>query len=149
MRRLLFHFLPQVLNGVEVWRIGWQLLNRQAIRVGLETWLHRLAGVIPRSILDHHHRLLRLRQDLEQKRCLALRVQATRLGWIETLPAEIVNETKALVALAFAAGWNLGLLAFKRPGLTQRAPLINTGLIAKEQERFLLPCLLSNLGPPQ
>ena len=116
MRRLLFHFLPQVLNGVKVWRIGWQLLNRQAIRMGLEKWLHRFARVIPGPLLDHDPMLLRLRQDIEQKRGIALRVKATRLGVIEKLPGDIVNEAKDFVALTFAAGRHLGLLAFKRPG---------------------------------
>jgi hypothetical protein len=32
----LFHFFPQVLNRVEVRRIGWQLFNRQAIGVSRE-----------------------------------------------------------------------------------------------------------------
>ena len=116
MRRLLFHFLPQVLNGVEIWRIGWQLLNRQAIRVGLEKLLHRFARVIPRAILDHDHMLFRLRQDIEQKRRIALRVKATRLGFIEKLPGAIVNEAKDFVAFAFTTGGDLRLLTFGCPG---------------------------------
>ena len=67
MRYLLFHFLPQVLNRVEVWRIGRQLFNSQAIRMRREKLLHRLARVIPGPILDHDDVLLGVREYIEQK----------------------------------------------------------------------------------
>ena len=76
MRRLFFHFLPQVLNRVEVWRVGRQLFDGQSIGVPVEKRLHGLTGVITRPILNDYDMLRRLRQDLEQKRGITLRVDS-------------------------------------------------------------------------
>jgi hypothetical protein len=72
MRRLLFHFLPQVLNRIEVRRVGWQLFDGQASGMRCEKRAHGLAGVISRPILYHHAMLGGLSQDIEQKRGLPL-----------------------------------------------------------------------------
>ena len=96
MRGLLFHFLPQVLDRIEVRRVGGQLFNRQAIFVRLEKRLHRLARVITGAILNHDQVLRRLRHDIEQKRRVALRVEAPRMGLVKKLPGEIVDQTKDL-----------------------------------------------------
>jgi hypothetical protein len=138
MRCLLFHFLPQVLNRIEIWRIGRQLFDDQAIGMRLEKRLHRLARVITGSVLNDHDRLGRLRQDVEQKRRITRRVEAPSMGLVEESTGDIINETKALVRLAFAAGRDLGLLPLRRPGVAQRAPLGKTGLIAKESQGFAL-----------
>lgn len=74
MGRLLFHFLPQVLNRVEVGRIGWQLFDRQATLVCLEKRFHRLARMRSGAILDHDDVLLGVREHIEQKRRIAFRV---------------------------------------------------------------------------
>ena len=104
--------------------------------------------MITGPILDHDDVLLGLREHIEQKCRIALRVEAPRLGFVEKLPGEIVNEAKDFVAFAFAAGGHLRLLAFGRPRVAQRAPLGKTGLIAKEQQGLVLPGLPQNLGPP-
>ena len=85
MGRLLFHFFPQVLNRIEVGRIGRQLFNRQTIRMSREKVLHRFASVIPGPILDLDDVLLSLRKHIEQKRRIAFRVEASRLGFVEKL----------------------------------------------------------------
>ena len=63
-----------------------------------------------------------LSEHIEQKRRIALRVKATGLGFVEKLPGEIVDEAKALVAFAFAAGRDLRLVAFGRPGCVGGQP---------------------------
>jgi hypothetical protein len=72
MRRLLFHFLPQGLNRVEVGRVSWQLCHRQPLGVRLDKHVQRRARVITGSILHHDHMVGRLGQDIEQK-CLVAR----------------------------------------------------------------------------
>src|SRR5262245_23265931 len=69
------------------------------------------------------------------------------MGFGEKAPGKVVNETKDFVRLAFTAGRDLGLLAFGRPRVAQRAPLGKTGLIAKEQQGLALLGLAENLGP--
>src|ERR687887_2013742 len=69
------------------------------------------------------------------------------MGFVEKVPGKRVNETKDFVRLAFAAGRHLGLPAFGRPRVAQRAPLGKTGLIAKEQQGLALLGLAENLGP--
>src|SRR5215218_2311584 len=69
------------------------------------------------------------------------------MGFVEKAPGKVVNETKDFVRLAFAAGRHLRLLAFGRPRGAQRAPLGNTGLLAKEQQGLALLGLAEHLGP--
>src|SRR5262249_61019141 len=91
MRRLLFHFLPQVLHRVEVWRVSWQLFNHQPLGVCLEKHLHRLARVITGSILHHDHMGGRLRQDIEQKGHVALCVETPSVAFVEKWPGKIAK----------------------------------------------------------
>src|SRR5918998_2823859 len=117
--------------------------------MSLEKLLHRFARVIPGPILDHDDMLFRLRKDIKQKCRIALRVEATPRRFVKELTREILNEANELVAFAFATRWHLGLLTFGCPGITQRAPLGKTGLIAKEQQGLFLPRLPPYLGPPR
>ena len=123
MRRLLFDFLPQLFNRVEIGRVGWQLFNGQAPLVRLEKHLHRFARMITGAILDHDEVLLGLREHIEQKCRITLRIEAPRMRFVEKLPGEI---------FALATGRHLRLLAFGSPRVTQRAPLGKTGLITKK-----------------
>jgi hypothetical protein len=108
-----------VLNRIEIWRIGRQLFDGQAIGMRLEKRLHRLARVLPGSILHDHDRLGRLRQDVEQKRRITRRVAAPSMGLVKESTGEIINETTDLVRFAFPAGGDLGLLPFRRPRVVQ------------------------------
>jgi hypothetical protein len=58
-----------------------------------------------------------------------------------------VNEPKDRVGFALATGGHRRLLSSERPRLAQRAPLGQTGLIAKEQQGLGLLGLPQNLGP--
>jgi hypothetical protein len=115
MRCLLFHFLPQVLNRVEVWRVSWQLFEAQPLGMRLEKRVHRLAGVRTCPIVNHHDLRRGLRQHVEQKRRLTRRVEAPSRGLGEESTGERGNETKDLVRLACAAGGHRGLLPLRRP----------------------------------
>ncbi len=117
MRCFLLDLLPQMLDRIEVWRIGREWLDGQAIRMRVEKLLHRLAGVVASTILDHHHMVLGLRQAIAQKGGRAFRVEAACMSFGEKAPREIVDESKDLVALALATGGHCGLLAFGRPGV--------------------------------
>ena len=64
MRCLLFHLLPQVLNRIEVRRVGRQLFDGQTVGMGLEKRFHGLTGVIPSPILNHHDMLRGVREDI-------------------------------------------------------------------------------------
>src|SRR4029453_231489 len=141
MRRFLLHLLPQVFDRVEIWRVRRQLLDGQAIRMGVEKLLHRLTRVITCPILHHKNMLRRLRQDLEQESRIACGVEASRMALKEKASRNIVDELKDLVGLALAAGRAFGWLASGRPAIAQRAPLGKAGFIAKEQQRFALPGL--------
>src|SRR5918996_5629015 len=109
MRCFLFDLLPQMLDRIEVWRIGREWLDSQASRMGDEKLLHGLAGVVAGTILDHHHMLVGLRQNIEQKNGIAFRVEAACMGFVEKAPREIVDESKNLVTLALATGGHFGL----------------------------------------
>src|SRR5215510_8928168 len=109
--------------------------------MGSEKTLHGRTGLIAGSVLNHDDMTSSLRQHVEQKSGIAFRMKAPLMGFVEKLPREIVNESKHLVAFAFAAGAHFGLFPFGRPGIAQRAPLGKAGFIAKEQERFALPSL--------
>jgi hypothetical protein len=62
------------------------LLDGEAIRMHLEKWSHRFAGVIADSILHNHHMAPDLRQDLEQKRRVAFRVETPCVRFVEKPP---------------------------------------------------------------
>ena len=76
----------------------------------------------------------RLRQHIEQKRRIALRIEPTLMRFVEKPAGEIVDEAKDFVAFALATGGDFGLLAFGSPGIAERAPLGKAGFIAKEQQ---------------
>ena len=102
MRRFLLDLLPQVLDRVEIRRVGGQLLNGQARHMGIEKLLHGLARMITRAILNHDDVASSLRQHVEQKGRIASRVKASLMRFVEKLAGEIVDQAKDLVALSFA-----------------------------------------------
>src|SRR5262249_44562927 len=109
--------LPQVFDRVEIRRIGWQLLNSQARRMGIEKLLHGLARMITRSILNHDDVAPSVSQHIEQKGRIAVRVKASLMRFVEKLAGEIVDQAKDLVTLAFATGGHFGLFALGGPGM--------------------------------
>src|SRR5262249_47383078 len=109
--------------------------------------LHGFAGVVARSILNDKDMLGGLRQDVEQKGCIALGVEPPRMGFKEKAPRKIVDEPKDFVRFAYATGRHCGLMALGSPSIAQRAPLGKAGLIPKEQERLALAGAPQHGGP--
>ena len=147
MRRRLFPFLPQGLNRVAVWRVGWQLGKRQPLGVRREKPWHRLARVLASSSLHHDHLVGRWSQDSEHKRLVALGVATPRGGFGEQVPGNRVTKTTDVGRLAVAAGRPLRLLACGRPRVAQRAPRGTTGLSANEHQGLALLGLAEHRGP--
>jgi hypothetical protein len=138
MRGFLHDLLPQVFDRVEIRRVGGQLLNGQARRMGVEKLLHGLARMITRSILNHDDGAPSLRQHVEQKGRIAGRVQASLMSFVEKPAGEIVDQAKDFVALTFATGGHFGLLACGSLSIAERAPLGKAGFIAKQQQHLAL-----------
>src|ERR1043166_4782971 len=115
--------------------------------MGRKKLLHSFAGVVARSILNDKERLRGLCQDVEQKRCIALRVKTPRMGFGEKAPGEVVDEPKDFVRFAYATGQHFRLVSPARPGIAQRAPLGKAGLIPKEQESLALAGASQHRGP--
>src|SRR5215831_17811965 len=109
--------------------------------------LHGFTGVVARSVLNDKDMLRSLGQDVEQKRRIALRVKAPRVGFGEQAPGKVVDEPKDFVRFAYATGQHFRLVSFARPGIAQRAPLGKTGLIPKEQEGLTLAGTSQHGGP--
>ncbi len=61
MSTVFFDFAPQVLNRIEIWRVGWQLVDRQAVSVFCKEINHSVAGVIGGSILNNDQMLVGLK----------------------------------------------------------------------------------------
>ena len=98
-------------------------------------------------ILDDKKVLGSLPQDIEQKGGIAVRVEPSRLGFIEEAPGERVDEPKDLVGFADATRWDCGLVTLARPGIAQGALLGKAGLIAKQQQGLALAGLAEHRGP--
>jgi hypothetical protein len=45
-------FLPQVFNGIVVGQIRWQRMDSEALGMLGQKWRGRLAGMLPRPIVD-------------------------------------------------------------------------------------------------
>ena len=138
MRCLLWYFLPQGLNRIAIWRIGWQRFEGQGSGRRLANRLHRLARVLPGSILHDPDRRGRLRQDVEPKCRITRRVDAPGMGLVKESTGERVKATKDLVRFACTAAGDRGLLPLRRPRVAQGAPRSKPGLIAEESEGFAL-----------
>ena len=104
-------------------------MPRDPLAVGLQTWRRRLAGVLPRPIMDAPHVRRGLLQHPRHKPLETGRVHAAFDALIQQTPGAVGNRPTALVALARAAGRPLRLPAAACPGGTQRAPRRNTGFI--------------------
>jgi hypothetical protein len=148
MRRCLLDLLPQMFDRVKIRRVGGQLLDGQARRMGVEKLVHGLACMIAGTVLHHDDVALSVRQHVEQKGRIAFRVEASLMHFVEKLAGERVDQAKDLVALAFATGGHFGLLAFGSSDIAERAPLGKAGFIAKEQQRLALPRVADNARPP-
>jgi hypothetical protein len=110
-------------------------MDRQPPRVLGHKGLRLGRGVIARAILDHDDRLIAACQDRRQKVTIPFGRKASSTALEEQAPAEIVESAQHFVALAFATGLHQRLLAAQGPGVAQRAPLGEGGLVAKQQQR--------------
>ena len=63
MGRSLLCLLPQVFNWIVVWRIRRQRMHRDALGMLGQKWRGRLAGMIPRPIMDEKQVLRGVGQD--------------------------------------------------------------------------------------
>jgi hypothetical protein len=106
--------------------------------MGSKKVLHRFAGMVSGAILDQDDVLLSLVQDFSQKGGIAAAGEAFGLALPEEAPGDVVDQAKDFVAFAFTAGHDERLLAFGRPGVTERTPLGETGFIAEENQRTFL-----------
>src|SRR5882672_7011906 len=131
MGRSLLGLLPQVFNGIVVWRIRRQRMHCKALGMLGQKWHGRLAGMIPRPIMDEKQVLRGVGQDGAQERLVTVRGKPSLDALIEQASRERLHGAKDLVAFTFATGFDLGLLAAAGPRVTSRTPLGKTGLILK------------------
>src|SRR5918996_1497448 len=73
MGRSLLGLLPQVFNGIVVWRIRRQRMHREAFGMLGQKLRGRLTGMIPRPIMDEKQMGRGVRQDGSQKRLVTVR----------------------------------------------------------------------------
>ncbi len=109
-------------------------MHRDALGMLGQKLRGRLAGMIPRPIMDEKQVLRGVGQDGAQERLVTVRGKASLDALIEQASREILNGAKDLVAFAFATGFDLGLLAALGPRVTSCAPLGKTGLIFKQDQ---------------
>ena len=74
-----FHLLPEVLDGIVVWRVGRQLMDNETVLVLLKEFASGFTGVITRSILNEDHCAGNLRKQMQQERLITIALK-TRLG---------------------------------------------------------------------
>src|SRR5512145_2594075 len=134
VRRPLFRLLPQIFNRIVIRRIRWQRIRREPLAVGRQKLLGRLAGMIPCSIMNEKQVLRGMSHDHGQEYLGTVRGESALNTLGKQSPREIVNSPKYLGALPLATGFDLGLLASARPGVTQRAPLCKAGCILKQDQ---------------
>jgi hypothetical protein len=123
MRCLLPDLLPQELDGIEVRRIGWQLVLGQAVSVRSKELGHQTAGMILGAILNKDKMLCRLGQRVRQESSVALGIETARLALPKEATGDVVNQAKDFVGLALAAGLDRGLVPPECPGVAQGTPL--------------------------
>src|SRR5882672_3478025 len=109
-------------------------MHRDPLAVGLQTWRSRLAGVIPRPIMDEKQGLRSLLQNPLQEPLGTFRGKSAFEALIKQTPGAIFNRPKDFGAFALAAGRHLRLPAAARPRVTQRAPLRKTGFILEQDQ---------------
>src|SRR5579871_5695637 len=86
------------------------------------------------SILHQEDRTARTAQDAFQKADIGRTVQLAGPTLIKQASGKEVNGAKHFVGFALAGGLDERLLADGGPGVTQTAPLRETGLVAKQQQ---------------
>src|SRR5215831_10374730 len=105
MRGSLFDLLPQLLDRIEVWGIRWQLHGGHAVSMGRNKLCHGFTGMVACAILNDKDMVRGLRQDITQEGGIAVRVEPSRLGFVDEAPRKIVDEPKDLVRFAYATRW--------------------------------------------
>jgi hypothetical protein len=112
-----FHFLPQVFDRIVVWRVGRQLINDQSVFVLFDEVAGGFAGVIPGTILDQDDEARELREQILKKGLVAVAVEPFFDPFVNQLAAEELHGAKDLVTFTQSSGFDLGLLADRRPGV--------------------------------
>jgi len=111
------HFLPQVFDGIVVWRVGRQLINDQSVLVLIHEIAGGFAGVIPGSVLDQENGAGELREQILEKGLIAIAVETLFDPFVKQPSAEELNCTEDLVSFAQSGGLDLGLFADRCPGV--------------------------------
>src|SRR5262245_20274129 len=83
MRRSLLGLLPQVFNGIVVGRIRRQRMDGEALGMLGQKLPGRLAGMVPRSIMDEKQGRRGLRQDGAPERLVTVRGKPSLHALIE------------------------------------------------------------------
>src|SRR4029434_2790943 len=109
-------------------------MRREPRAVGHEKVLGRLAGMIPRPIMNEKQGLRGLGHDHGQDPLVTVRGESALNTLVTQAPRARVNRPKHLVAFPLAARFDFRLLASARPGVTQRAPLRKARFILTQAE---------------
>jgi hypothetical protein len=100
VRSLVFHFLPEVLDGIEIRRVGKRSNNRQPRLVPGKKFLHCGTGMIPRTVLyDHDVPPGRYKHRFEKSR-LGGRGQAFFLTFVEKTTRKVIDQTNKPCSLS-------------------------------------------------
>jgi hypothetical protein len=97
---LFLDITAEILNRIELWRVGGQLIDRQSFLTAGKKFKHGLTGMIPGAILNEDDRLLGLDQHLGQEGLITFSVELAGVGLVEQSPGAEVNQAKDFVTFA-------------------------------------------------
>jgi len=146
-RSFLFHFLPELLDGIVIRRVSRQREDRQALSVHGKEALHRGSGVRLRPLLHQNERWRGVLQHAREKGAGGIRVEPSLLALIPEPPGTVVDQAKDVVAFTRARGLDQRLVAPSGPGVREGPPLRAGSFIAKEQPGLALLGEAQHLGP--
>jgi len=125
--------LPQPLGGVELGRVGWELVDFQPVAVGLEPAPDLGVLMIRGVVLNENGSAAAvMRSQAMQEIQVGGSIEDGGLAIVEAGSPEL-DSTQDLHALAFASDGDLGRMAEPAPGRVQGGVLPETGFVGKNQ----------------
>jgi hypothetical protein len=129
--------LPEPLGGIDLGRVGWELVNFQPVPVGLEPAPDLSVLVIRGVVVNENGPAAALvRGQSMQEVQVGGSIEDRGLSIVEAGPPEF-DRAQDLHALAFAADGDLGRMADPTPGRVQGGVLPETGFVGKNQRPVL------------
>ena len=137
MRSIFAGILPQPFGGIELGRVGRQLVDFQPVAVGLEPTPDLGVLMIRGVVLNENGTAAAIMRGQAMKEAqIGGSIEDRGLAIVEAGSPEL-NSAQDLHALAFAGDGDLGRMAEPAPGSVQGGVLPETGLVGKNQRSVL------------